>query len=271
VRGGTRPAFAALKTEQEEGERAVFEAFAAVCPLAINVASVKSRRPPEPDILCEVQGEGPVAFELGEVINEALERATSERVAARRHFRTVYAALPAEDRARIEARIGGVPALFVGFVSGTPPSRWRRAVQPILATLVARSLAENEEDRLCEGDIPVWRIPVLRTLLTDLEVRRSSNGAPFFGVIEMTEVADATRSLLEKKFSRAYRCDAPIELVAYHVGAPPPSEPDWLAATVDFIRSRWPQSPFRRIWLFDGFARAVLLVHPESLTLDHAL
>lgn len=247
--------------DQEEGERAIFSAFAAVCPLPIDVASVRSRQPPEPDVLCDIDGQGPVAFELGEVVSEALEQATNEGTAVRRDFLAAYTALPAQDRERIEACLGGAPAVFVGF--GVSPGKWRQAVRPILAMLVARSRAVEEGERLREGEIPVWRIPELRSLLSDLEVRRCSMGTPFLGALEMSEVVDRTRRLLERKFAKSYRRDAPIELLAYYVGAPPPEAPEWKAETLDFIRARWPQSPFRRVWLFDCFKRAIILVHPD--------
>jgi hypothetical protein len=247
--------------DQEEGERAIFKVFAAACPLPIAIESIRSRQPPAPDVLCEVAGQGPVAFELGEVVSEALEQRTNEAVAVRRNFVGAYDALPLQDRQQIEACLGGPPAVFVGF--GVSPGKWRQAVRPILAMLVARSRSMEEEERLREGEIPVWRIPELRHLLTDLEIRRCSMGTPFFGALEMSEVVDRTTNLLERKFSKSYQSDAPIELLAYYVGAPPPEEPEWKADTLEFIRARWSQSPFRRVWLFDGFKRAIILVHPD--------
>lgn len=246
--------------DQAASERAIFAEFAQVAGLRIRPGSIESRAAPEPDLRCEVEGEGPRAFELGEVISEALETATSERVALRRRFRAAYSALPPDDRARIEACLGGLPEVFVGFRSGTPPGRWRHAVQPILDTLVARARATE----LREGEIPVWQIPPLQALLTDMTVRPTSGSAPFLGVLAVTEVVDSTRRLLDKKFARRYRSDVPVDLLAYYVGAPPPDAHSWRADVLAFIRARWQRSPFRRVWLFDGFARAIVLVHPNA-------
>jgi hypothetical protein len=240
--------------EQAVSERAIFSDFVLGSGLRAQLSSIENREPPEPDIRCEIVDEGPIAFELAEVVNEALEQATSERVAARRAFRAQYAALSAEDRAQIEACLGGPPAVFAGFARGVPPDRWRRAVGPIRDILVGWARATSH-DRLAEGEIPVWRLPVVKTLLTDLAVRRS-HGEPLFGAGEATLAVDATPRLLEKKFRKSYRTDAPIELLAYYIAAPPDDEPKWRASVSEFLAFRTPSSPFRRVWLYDSLARA---------------
>jgi hypothetical protein len=55
-------------------ERASFLEFATVAGLPVVTGTVGSRKPPEPDILCEVQGRGLVAFELVNLIDQGLAR-----------------------------------------------------------------------------------------------------------------------------------------------------------------------------------------------------
>lgn len=247
--------------DQAAGERAVFGEFASVAGFRVRIDTIESRPSPEPDIRCEVEGDGLVAFELGQVVNEALERMTSESSAARRQFRALYEALPAPERAAVEVCLGGPPAVFAGFARGVQPGRWRRAVRPILDTLIDRARAARSVDRLREGDIPVWQIPALSDVLSALTVRRSS-GRPFLGALEMTEVVDATWRLLEKKFGRSYQTALPIELLAYYVAAPPPDTPAWRSEVREYLRAHRPGSPFRRVWLFNGFTNAIVLVDP---------
>jgi hypothetical protein len=59
-----------------------FAEFAARKGLHVRPDSAVNRRPPEPDILCEVEGEGLVAFELVEIIDSTLAEDIS--VAARK-------------------------------------------------------------------------------------------------------------------------------------------------------------------------------------------
>lgn len=54
------------------GERAVFREFAQAARVRVVPNSIQSRPPPEPDILCEIGGVGPVAFELVQLVDQDL-------------------------------------------------------------------------------------------------------------------------------------------------------------------------------------------------------
>jgi len=244
--------------DQAEAERAIFIEFAATVPLAVN--SIESRRPPEPDLLCDVEGEGPVAFEVSQVTNESLERAMRGDHKARQEFRAAYNALPSEARLRIVDCLGGVPAVFVGFTPGTPPGQWRRAIKPIIDLLVARSNLSGDE-RLRAGDVSVWQLQGLSSILTEMAVRASSTAGPFLGCTEAVEVTDTTRRVLTKKLTSRYSSAAPMELLLYR-STPVPRATDWREDLITYIDHQ-PVSPFRRVWCFDLFDRAVALVHPE--------
>ena len=53
--------------------------FASVAGLPIVPGTVESRSPPEPDIVCEIEGRGRVAFELVTLFDEDLARTLSSR------------------------------------------------------------------------------------------------------------------------------------------------------------------------------------------------
>ena len=55
-------------------ERAVFRDFAQRCGLSIVSGSIENREPPQPDIYCEIEGEGPMAFELAEFADESFAK-----------------------------------------------------------------------------------------------------------------------------------------------------------------------------------------------------
>lgn len=72
--------------DKEARDVRVFEAFAAYAVhrgLRVRPGSVESRRPREPDILCHVTHEGPVAFELVELVDSNLRE--EESVAIRKN------------------------------------------------------------------------------------------------------------------------------------------------------------------------------------------
>ena len=53
-------------------EREVFRDFAQRCGLSIVSGSIENREPSQPDIYCEIEGEGPMAFELVEFANDSM-------------------------------------------------------------------------------------------------------------------------------------------------------------------------------------------------------
>ena len=52
-------------------ELEVFHDFAHRCGLSIVPGSIENREPLEPDIYCEIEGEGPMAFELTEFVADS--------------------------------------------------------------------------------------------------------------------------------------------------------------------------------------------------------
>ena len=48
------------RDRHEEREIAIFRAFTKVCDISINPNSIEKKRPPEPDIQCEVMENGPL-------------------------------------------------------------------------------------------------------------------------------------------------------------------------------------------------------------------
>lgn len=63
---------------KEGKERSVFHHFVVSSQLPIEIDSIESRRPPEPDILCVHQNEGKIAFELAELCSEELAQLPSK-------------------------------------------------------------------------------------------------------------------------------------------------------------------------------------------------
>ena len=61
-------------------ELEVFQEFVERSHLSIVPGSIEGRCPPEPDVLCEVSGEGCVAFELKGITDEAVEKAISHQL-----------------------------------------------------------------------------------------------------------------------------------------------------------------------------------------------
>jgi hypothetical protein len=247
--------------EQQRAEQNLFRDFAET--VGLHVVEIESRPPPEPDVLCEIAGAGSVAFELGEVVCETFERAVNEHQIVRERFRSAMAALPDGDRNRIETRLGGPPAVYVTFTPGTPPGRWRHAVAPIVGWLTERAKVDGPAG-LSPGDVDARHLGTLVSVgVIDLAIRRTWTGKAFLGIAEPVEVDDATERMVNKKLQGAYTSAVPMELLLYWAAAPAPRTAAWRDKLLAKIRAERPTSPFRRVWCFDLFERAVVIVDPK--------
>ena len=65
-----------MRTEHDKAsiELAVFRDFVRIAALPVDSDSVEKRSPPEPDVLCRIEGLGQVAFELVELCDPNLAR-----------------------------------------------------------------------------------------------------------------------------------------------------------------------------------------------------
>ena len=64
----------AMKHHQRNEELRAFRGFAEVAPDGIEIDSIVSRDPPEPDIACVMRGVGESAFELVEIVDKKIAR-----------------------------------------------------------------------------------------------------------------------------------------------------------------------------------------------------
>ncbi len=132
--------------EKEKADRELnvflgFADFAALKGLRVRPGSAVSRPTPEPDILCELEGEGHVAFELVEIIDSRLAENTS--VSIRKNVPADAAwvgdATLERIKEKVEARAYATPhpmelvAWANPFI--TPPSVWLPTFEPGLRAL----------------------------------------------------------------------------------------------------------------------------------------
>ena len=133
-----------MKRDKAKGERAVFRHFAALSGLNINPRSIRSGRPPRPDISCRV-GQTPHYFEVTRMVHEGSANAMGHHLSkiARIGTAPALAADSYDDRAALgeaierKARanydIDGRPIGLLIFIDGIfhppyMPPEWARAV-----------------------------------------------------------------------------------------------------------------------------------------------
>ena len=110
------------ETEKSRREMRVFQAFVERSGLPVVAGSAESRSPPEPDILCEVDGQGRVAFELKENCAPELARvgAASEKaeVGGVVYTRVVDPTRRIARKAKTRSYEGGHPVELLVYADG---------------------------------------------------------------------------------------------------------------------------------------------------------
>jgi hypothetical protein len=133
-----------MRDEVAKGEEEVrvFERFVHLSGLKIIPGSIRKRPPPEPDLLCDIESEGPVAFEITEACASEFAQAESE-IARGKEVGAIWAGATGSAtetiRKKLLKRYSAVcPMELIMYTGrmGTPDSILKAWVQPYaLSTL----------------------------------------------------------------------------------------------------------------------------------------
>jgi hypothetical protein len=242
--------------EKASEERATFRLFVDAVGVPVVPGSIESRRPNEPDILCELFNLGRVAFELGTLDSYSLRKSTSKYDATADAIVTRILPPGSPKMLALAAKFGPV-ILCVDFVSESSV-RDREAIFPtVIDWLIdkAHFSPRTYSVEMCQA----FRPPV-RGL-------RVQEGAGHFRLVA-SEIAaftgNETLANLRKKMRGRYETEHPIELLAHttrHVGGIHKIVRSQIEETVLEMIG---ESVYRRVWVVDILDREapLLFVHP---------
>jgi hypothetical protein len=237
-----------------EREERVVRRFADVCPLGMLPESIEKREPPEPEVLCKLKSGDGVALELVEAIDERLAPRESRKSEMAQALRDAYEALPGGSYPKLQQRFGNA-LVHVTFHERATVRRSRAAIPHILREL------ETVNGAFAGDVVPDRRSPLGQTV-RKVCVRRGDYAGPCFDVESTGSFADPVVNRIEDKFENDYQSTYPIELLVYYELQPVLPENTWLPELERFVRERLVASPFRRVWVFDLAANAIMFVHP---------
>ena len=232
---------------QEEQEQVTFQLFAEDAHLPVIPGSIRSEPWPAPDILCEIQGRGPVAFELVEIVTPAL---VQEKENGKRLEKAFKAAC--ERHSVLVARFRDA-LIHVGYLEGTTIKKRLSVVPEVVDTLLQYS--ENSRGYI---EVP----HKLRKVLAEISVTRGVSDGPAFGVMEMTERTEELFVQIEKKCKKKYSSEHSIELLAHYTNQPSSNSFDWQSDFHDYVLKTLSGCPFKRVWVYDSWSKAIKYVHP---------
>jgi hypothetical protein len=106
-----------MKFSQAQKELAVFNSFLKEAPLLVDRGSIESRKPPEPDIVCNVIGVGRIGFELTEIVDESFMIRIAKMAATNRHLNQYWKKTLPEDENDIFRSKYSDAAILVSYVA----------------------------------------------------------------------------------------------------------------------------------------------------------
>jgi hypothetical protein len=239
--------------DQAQSEREVFLDFAA--DAGLSVTSVTSYEPPAPDLLCEIAGNSPVAYELVEIVDQRFRHAMAQieeaRAALAKHLTPARAATLA----------GMFGTAFVSLRMLPTANRRQRgaAIPAILAWLGTLNVASDfvpdpastPTNRLLVARPPLKLAAVLHHALVELD-------RPKFH-LELVPAAlwvcDPTVAAILEKLEADYEGDHEFELLAWTETSWFNDLPKWRAEVISQVAATLEASRFRRVTVYQRHRR----------------
>jgi len=224
-------------------ERKFFIRFAEVCGLAVQPDSIEKRKPPEPDILCKIKGEGSVAFEMVELIDPDLAQRTYGQIKFQNLFEEAYQSLPVDQHTKLKKHFGN--ALVHVVFRSNASSRAREHNIPLVLSWL------QELEPSFEGTSSPAAQSSVGKVVGKITVSRGDFIGPCFDIEAAGLFADPTLKRIRQKFSMAYNSSFPVELLAYFELQPVFPDARWVPQLHTFITQHLGDSQFRRVWVYD--------------------
>jgi hypothetical protein len=231
-----------MTDKHDKNELAVFGLFAPVCGLPIDFDSIEKRQPKEPDILCNVSGEGPVAFEMVRMVDQnriAKPEADAKKLVEQ--LEHTHRNLPDETRAEFDRRFGNSSVEV-----RLRPSISLRRREKIAAGIIDCMM---KLDPGFEGTLPVTE----RNLeVASVKVRRRRGTSRTLFIIPIGSFySPVPLGGIKEKFNKKYKTSAPMELLAYYDEQQSAPLEEQLRELSGYIKRSLSNSRFRRAWVFN--------------------
>jgi hypothetical protein len=237
-------------------ELRTFEQFCAAAGLQIVLGSIRQPDPPGPDLIAELEGEGPVAFELVR-LNDPEQLTRLNLMSQTPQFlAAAFAALPEEMHARFCALYAdGI--ITIQFRGAVDLGQRRKALPFVWETLASLQTGFS-------GKVDLWdlRAPEAVELIW-VNRGKTPGGVPFFKTQTAGYVLPLAAERIGEKLQKRYQCAEPLDLLAYvhwgelaHINAA-----DEIKAIVN---QHLHGSQFRQVRVYEGLMRRVALRFSRS-------
>jgi hypothetical protein len=230
-----------LKPNQSQEELKIFRSFAKHYPCKIRTDSIKKRKPPEPDILCELINGNKIAFELVECLDENIAKVTVDASVLKKQTDLLIKDLPKKDKNKFIDKYSNA-IITINFGNKCSLTKRKNVIPNLLKYLL-------EAPKTLNGEVisPINSPKALE----DIDIKKCSINGPIIMVPPSAVFfADPSIKIIKAKFSKRYETPYKIELVAYYSLQPEIPINHFLDGFIDYVEKNIATSQFERVWLY---------------------
>lgn len=231
---------------QSSNELRVFQKFASIAPIGIDLGSIQKREPPEPDIFCYSKDYGSLRFELTEAIDESIAQSIYSSTQLDKLIRSKFDLLPGDVKKKfINAGIR------IDFDHNTTINKKKHLVGAVLS-----SLKDFPENVVGEIDLEIDGIK-------GVEISRADFGGPIFSFNTTTSFFDVPIiQRLEEKFAKIYSFEEEVHLLVYLDLQPELPANTWLTEAMEYVKANIAKSSIKKVWFYSMTKDKILGVYP---------
>lgn len=243
-----------MTDRQTEKEIRAFKSFAKICSLPINTESIKKMEPPKPDIQCEVNGKGLLAFELVEIIDSGFANNSNKQFETKKELRRVYNSFP-KNKKQLFDKLYHDASICVDFQNECTMTQRKNIIKKIFEHLLTL-------DNKFEGET-LPNTTLHREKLNYIDISRGTLNGPDFDVGASGAIGDPTVSAISSKFDKKYETECSLHLLGYIERNLLSPYEIWHAMVMDFVKEHIHKSIFEKVWIFDFSRNEILFDYPR--------
>jgi hypothetical protein len=220
-----------------------FRAFVSTSKEPIEMSSVESKRPPEPDIACRYLNGSSITFEMVELLDPDF-KGTYEIQQGK--VQAMYAhldSMPLSKREAFSKQYHNADIL-INFHEHLSLNKIKAILPSVFEELAG--LSSTFDDFLNS-----FSTDGLKDSVQSISVARGEFYGPLFNGQSMARIGDPCVRTVQNKLTKSYTTAHPIELIAYIDENPMVPENVWKPKLDAFLNELPSLAPFRKIWVLN--------------------
>lgn len=245
----------ARKLTKEEEERKTFEFLVSLTAMVVVPGSIQQNPPPSPDIECQIEGMGPMAFELVALDAEYTRTRLNQWRATREIWDRALRSWPEKEQKMLLADCGNI-SLSLSIDEKTGTKARTEIMKEIQARLLTKEAGFKGELFEQDDDYPEG-LEGARTFRDEI-----TDGPRIYAPSAGPWLAPQIDKIREKLAEKNYRTERPLELIAYATHDEADGHVNSLAMIDECVQRHLAGSRFRRVWVFNRHFGQLVHVYP---------